>query len=69
MGCRLHPWQKCETEIDHFIAKVKADALREAADAEADWTARAWQSEEAETVVKLRKGLRARADRIERGES
>jgi hypothetical protein len=40
---------------------VAAKALEEAADAEADWTSSAWRSEEAETVVKLRKGLRLRA--------
>lgn len=51
-------------EFDRWLAEVRANALEEAADAEADWTSRAWRSEEAETVVKLRKGLRARAARI-----
>lgn len=45
-------------------AEVEARGLEKAADAEADWTARAWRPEEAETVVKLRNGLRARAQQV-----
>ena len=47
--------------------KGAADALEAAAQEDADWTARAWRPEEAETVVKLKKGLLARAKKIREG--
>lgn len=62
-------------EFDRWLAardrerdrEVAARALEEAADVEGDWTARTWRPEEAESVVKMRKGLRARAESLRTG--
>ncbi len=50
-----------ESGVVQSKGDAQAEALEEAAEADADWTSSAWRSEEAETVVKLRKALRARA--------
>lgn len=56
-------------EFEKAVREAQARALEEAADAEADWTSSAWRSSEAETVAKLRKGLRRRAASIRGGAS
>lgn len=66
---RIHPenYQRLDAQLTRFLDSVRAQALEEAAHEDADWTARAWRPEEAETVVKLKKGLLARAKKIREG--
>ena len=55
--------------FERWLNGQRADAVTEAANVEGDWTSRAWRPQEAETVVKMRKGLLARAERIRNGEN
>ena len=55
-------------EFDRWLAEVKAQAVEKAANRESDWRSGYWHQAEAETVVKIRKGLLKHAQRIRQGE-
>ena len=57
-----------EAEFDRWLAEVKAQAVEKAANRESDWRSGYWHQAEAETVVKIRKGLLKHAQRIRQGE-
>ena len=50
------------------LNEVKAQAVEKAANSESDWRSGYWHQAEAETVVKIRKGLLKHAQRIRQGE-
>ena len=54
--------------LDRWLAEVKAQAVEKAANRESDWRSGYWHQAEAETVVKIRKGLLKHAQRIRQGE-
>lgn len=54
--------------FDRWLAEVKAQAVEKAANRESDWRSGYWRPAEAETVVKIRKGLLKHAQRIRQGE-
>ena len=55
-------------QFDRWLAEVKAQAVEKAANRESDWRSGYWRPAEAETVVKIRKGLLKHAQRIRQGE-